>query len=316
LTLKELSFADDAAGPGDWRYAGSLTVRDGRLGVGLSLTELTGELTASGVVGAGGQGLSIDGELALDRANVGGRVVTDLQGRLVKAQHSRLIELSNTSGQAYGGTVGGMARVDFAQTGANYGFSMVVRDVELSGLLGRGASAAGQGAGSTGPGAEGAPAVVTGNVFCSGLAGSPTERRGGGEVRISQAAVGDLPLLAGALAAANLDKPAGEGLRDVYAKFFIESQSVWFEQIDLAAGGVTLAGKGMMQIPNQLLDVTIVAARPTGVSQLPVLSELVEGAVRELVEVKISGTPARPVFEARPLRSVRAAWQTLFGRGD
>ena len=38
-------------------------------------------------------------------------------------------------------------------------------------------------------------------------------------------------------------------------------------------------------------------------------------AVRELVEVKISGTPERPIFEARPLRSVRAVWNTLFGRG-
>jgi hypothetical protein len=49
--------------------------------------------------------------------------------------------------------------------------------------------------------------------------------------------------------------------------------------------------------------------------QAGICADLLDAVVRELVEVKISGTPERPIFEARPLRSVRAVWDTLFGRG-
>jgi len=243
LSLSDLSFHEQGEGRDYWSYSGVLTVREGKLAVGLSLTELGGGLAASGQVGGSGQGLSIEGELRLERANIAGRVVTELEGKLSKGQDSNMVELTKASGQCYGGTVEGIAQVEFDEQGARYGLSMVLRDVGLGGLL--------QPDSATGTAEVASPAVVTGNLFLEGVAGSSFDRRGGGELRVGQAAVGDVPLLAGALAAARLDRPASEGLEDVYARFFIEGQTVWFEQIDLDSGGLTLSGKGWMQMANR-----------------------------------------------------------------
>ena len=46
------------------------------------------------------------------------------------------------------------------------------------------------------------------------------------------------------------------------------------------------------------------------------LTEFIEGAARELVEVHLSGTLEKPTIVAHPLRSVDAAIKTLFGAGQ
>ncbi|HUW85049.1 MAG TPA: hypothetical protein VMZ31_19890 [Phycisphaerae bacterium] len=304
LNLTDLRYESDQAGRRQWAYSGTLTLDDCSMHVGLPLSELTGTVAASGQTGTRGEGFSVDGQLRLKRASISQRIVNDLTGHLVKPPDSDRLTITDASGQLYGGSVAGLVQADFGGDGTRYGVSMVIRDAQMGPLLRPGD----------------APSVrsafggsVTGNLFLSGRAGSSVDRRGGGEVRLHRAQVRRLPLIESLLDAANIAKPPTETLDDAFARFFLQGRTLSFEQIDLRGRGLLLYGTGSMLLPEQYLDLTVVAATLEGMQRVPVLSELLEGAVRELVEVKIGGTVSQPRFEVSPLRSLGAALRTLFG---
>jgi hypothetical protein len=304
LNLTDLRYESDADGRKTWAYSGTLTLADCSMDVGLPLRELTGTVVASGQAGARGEGFSVDGQLRLERASISQRIVNDLTGHLVKPPDGDRLTIADASGQLYGGSVAGLVQADFGGDGTRYGVSMVIRDAQMGPLLRP----------SEAPDADGAfGGLVTGNLFLSGRAGSSTQRRGGGEVRLHRAQVRRLPLIESLLDAANLAKPPAETLDDAFARFFLEGPTLSFEQIDLRGRGLLLYGTGSMLLPEQRLDLTVVAAALEGMQRVPVLSELLEGAARELMEIKIGGTVGQPRFEVSPLRSLSAALRTLFG---
>ena len=74
---------------------------------------------------------------------------------------------------------------------------------------------------------------------------------------------------------------------------------------------LALVGDGRVNWARQKLDLQLVAVSPHRWAQVPVLTELLEGAARELVELQVSGTIDRPEVRARPLRSPTAAVEKL-----
>ncbi len=304
LNLTDLRYQTDAAGRKSWVYSGTLTLDDCSMDVGLPLSELTGTVAASGQAGVRGEGFSVDGQLRLERASISQRIVSDVTGHLVKPPDSDRLTIADASGQLYGGSVAGLVQADFGGDGTRYGVSMVISDAQMGPLLRPSDAAEVQSAFG---------GLVTGNLFLSGRAGSPTDRRGGGEVRLHRAQVRRLPLIESLLDAANVAKSPTETLDDAFARFFLQGRTLSFEQIDLRGRGLLLYGTGSMLLPEQHLDLTVVAAALEGMQRVPVLSELLEGAARELMEIKIGGTVSQPRFEVSPLRSLSAALRTLFG---
>lgn len=73
-----------------------------------------------------------------------------------------------------------------------------------------------------------------------------------------------------------------------------------------------MIGAGEIAPRDGALDLTLVAVTPREWVKVPVLTEFLEGASRELVEISVRGTLAEPNIATRPLRSVEAALETLF----
>ncbi len=72
-----------------------------------------------------------------------------------------------------------------------------------------------------------------------------------------------------------------------------------------------MIGSGTMAMSTQELDIKLVTVSPHRWAKLPIMTELLEGAARELIEVAVTGTPQKPQATARPLRGLEKAINTL-----
>jgi hypothetical protein len=59
------------------------------------------------------------------------------------------------------------------------------------------------------------------------------------------------------------------------------------------------------------LDVRLLAGSPLRL-RLPILTDLLEGASRELMEVRLTGTFQEPTIEPQPLKSLAKALKRIF----
>lgn len=86
------------------------------------------------------------------------------------------------------------------------------------------------------------------------------------------------------------------------------------DSLELHDQSFIMRGVGTIDMPSRNADFTVIAARPRIWPAVPVINELLEGTVRELVEVHGTGPLSDLKFEARTLRSVQAALQVLSTR--
>ncbi len=83
------------------------------------------------------------------------------------------------------------------------------------------------------------------------------------------------------------------------------------DSLEMRDSAFLMLGNGQIDLPSRQASLTVIAAQPRTWPKVPVLTELWEGAIRELVEVHASGPLNDLKFEARPLRSLQAALQVL-----
>ena len=106
--------------------------------------------------------------------------------------------------------------------------------------------------------------------------------------------------------------------QDANMRFVIDHSRVDFQAISIRDRSLFLAGTGTMRLGEEKsLDVVLLAGDPPDRSTpLTVLEEFVQGALQELVEVRIKGTLDKPAIQSRPLRSLDRAIRTLTDTPD
>jgi hypothetical protein len=125
-----------------------------------------------------------------------------------------------------------------------------------------------------------------------------------------------LPLLLKVLGVLGLSAPAldDEASQTVSAEFFVLGREVELRDILLRDQTVAMIGAGRLQRDPSELDLRLVAVSPHRWFRLPIVTELVEGTARELVEVRVRGSLDEPQISANPLRGVSGAVETLLSR--
>jgi len=281
----------------EWRFDGCLSMRDGRLKIGLPCTHLTGSIRGTGQARGRGEGFGIDARLQVASATVRGYDLRNVSARLRKPASSSLVTLDDFSAQAYGGMILGSCQVVFGRRGTKYALTLVADDIELASFLN--ATRKGQ------PKRTDLAGRVRANLFLSGTVGDLSSRRGGGQIRIDRARMARLPLILSVLRAANLTEQDGSSAQDAAFEFYLIADRLKFEQITLRGPGFRILGAGWVYTPTRQMDLTLVAGHPEAWPEVPFLSELLEGAAGELVQVSLTGTPDHPSFRVRSLRGTR-----------
>jgi hypothetical protein len=99
--------------------------------------------------------------------------------------------------------------------------------------------------------------------------------------------------------------------QQIGTKLTIMGDQAILDSFELRDKSLVMLGNGMIDLPTRQASLTVIAARPRDWPKLPILTELLEGTLRELIEVHGTGPLNDLKFEARPLRSLQAALQTL-----
>jgi hypothetical protein len=198
------------------------------------------------------------------------------------------------SGDCHGGRITGSAtafppgpeqrRQFTAQAqGSNIRFASILADIRAAKNL---ASAEPPNADVTPDGSRG---VVDFGLTLTGTASDPSSRRGRGTATITGGRVLSVPLVIPLVRMSNFQLPINEKLEYAHADFFVQGQTVQFEQAWVSSPGVDLIGYGTMQWPEMSVD-----ARVRGKSRrrIPVLTKVIENIRDELFTARITGTAA------------------------
>lgn len=306
LQLSKLRFAPDPGGddPGRlaWEFAGTATLRDVAMELGLSARHFHGTVTAMGTARGGGEQWALtNGTIEARQVVLAGHNLRDVRCPL-KAS-ARQIDLDPVAGKIYGGELLGRLQTRFESRRVAHDARLAVRGMALGPALNANRPADRQ------------PLHAEGLVDAQlairvdGIAAEPTTASG--RVHLREAQVLKLPLVLAISRLLNRSSPDLNAFHEASCRFYLQGNDLRLDNIDLRGSVLSMRGSGRMFMPSRELDLTLVTGSPHPLPEVPVLTEMIEGASRELILVRITGPLDEPVLSAQPVQAFDAAVRTL-----
>lgn len=301
LRLNRLLRKVDAEGRVAWSCEGGIDLAGVSLESAIIVKDAFGRFEGGGRFGPEA-GWSLQGELTLDRAKVKDHALSDLQCRVVKTSQPATLDFVDVTARLHGGRAMGQVDVDL-EPGGGYDFSLVAQDMSLKPFL---AAVAG---------ADQVPRAmhgrVRGKLYYTTWFDEPDRGRGGGELSVSGGDIFRTPLMLSVLGALNPVPPVGD-YQDAALRFYLSRRQLDLHSIEIRDQNLVMTGSGVMSLPAKNLNIVLLVGEPTEEnSPFTALPEFIQGALRELVEIRIVGEPAKPDVQARPLRGLDEALRIL-----
>ncbi len=288
LRLPDLQLVSNptAAAPDalDLSFAMGMTLRDGSLSVQMPVTEAQGGLTLAGVVRQG-RLVSLDGNLSLERANVAGRELTGASAHLRRPSDLSGLVIEDIRGRMSDGDIDGTLVLAFPDDNSTrYTLNILLRDADAalvsgladSGMVGR----------------------FSGSLGLEGTAGQPVTQRGRGDVRVSGTSLVKIPLVLGFVQVANLTLPDATPFNEATMRYVVEGRKIRIEALSLTSPSLEMKGKGLIDLGAGKVLISLTPTNTHGWS-VPVLSDLIDPARRELLTIVIRGSVEHPKVSAR-----------------
>jgi len=288
LHVKELDIVKTASGQ-RWRMQGRIGLRD-VLAVAISRTERIDAAYDGWISVDASQKLKLRGDLAIARLPLSARAAENVKMRLYKAAGQPVMIIERLSGQFCKGQLVGMGKVDLSRTPAWYALRLTLQDVLVDQCFDFQ---------RTDPPIQG---KLRGQIHLRGQPGVASSIQAGGRIEINHAEVLKIPLLAELYTAVHAKPPQLASFHDLTLEFVLDHQIMDFKRIDLRGQALSLLGYGTWNTSNDRLNLRLIAAGPGSLEQVPLLTELLRGASRELTEVQVRGTLHEARIRATPLR--------------
>lgn len=305
LVVDSLHF-EPAAGGTRWQWKGQIILRDAAMALGFDASHLTGEIRCEGSYDSR-SGAKVTGRAELSRMRIGPLDLQQLRARAVYDGARNGMAIRELVADLYGGTATGECDVDFSTPRTEYSMSFTVQNAALSRYL----------ESSRAPGAP--PSAARGQLYgkfaLRGRVGDLRSRRGGGELFVREAQVWKLPLMLEIFRVLNL-APDENVFHDGWLKLYLEGRTLRFAKIDLQGKAISLVGGGTMDTDTEDLNIRLLVGSPHRL-RVPLITEILEGASRDMMEVHITGKPQSARIESQPLRDLRRALEAIFpGRNE
>jgi len=149
-------------------------------------------------------------------------------------------------------------------------------------------------------------------LYLTGTLGVPASRRGGGNLEIAAGRFYRLPVMATILHVINLTLPEDDVFDDGRAEFFIVGDRMEIKRVMLWSEALAFAGSGTLNLSDQHLDLHLVSVNPHRGPRVPLLTDFLDGASGELMQLTVVGPLWRPSVSARPLPRLDAEMKSLF----
>jgi hypothetical protein len=306
LDLRELSYETADDGQSRYTFDGLWTLHDAALDLGFDANALSGTVAAKGSASSQGEGFAVEADVALANAGIGPRRLANVTGHLSKKPDSDLLRVENVRAAAYGGRLDADGEVTFGHESTTHKINLIVRDMDFGSILNDSRDENEKPLALKGR--------VNGKLFLTGRSDNPKSRRGGGEVWIYDAEVFKLPLFLSILQIANLTPPGDNAFHSLRSSFYLTGEDLHFQTLDLRGTAIAMIGKGRMDLSRREVDVQLFSVSPHDLPRVPLITEFMEGASRELMEILVTGPIGEPKLTARSLRTVDGTVRSLFGQ--
>ncbi|MEE8171269.1 MAG: AsmA-like C-terminal region-containing protein, partial [Phycisphaerae bacterium] len=297
-----ISIAGGESDPSQWRLDGAVRLRDVSLNLGMQLDGAVGEF--AGVVELhDGELTRLIGSAALESVVIDEWPLTSAQADFRLAPGSQTLHIDNLSAGYFGGRLTGFARINLGRPKTTYGLSLSLTDADLGAYLAsrrKPASAPSEARGR-----------VDANLSMTGTSGDPASREGGGEIYLRDGQVWKLPLFLAVLRVLHFS-PDDNAFEEGRIRYFVFGDRLRLARVELRGRSVMLLGSGDMDLRTGVLDVRLIAGAPDHL-RVPLLTELLEGATRELLQIRVRGTLDSPKITSEPLRGIQDILTDLFG---
>ncbi len=305
LRLDPLRFAGGSEGGRTWEFDGRIDLDGFEGDLGFRVSDGRGRVSGRGGFHENGR-IELELSASMEKARLSDWHVSDLSARIHTDAASNRILVEDASADLYGGDATGFAEVEIGKGPSDYQASFTVRDVQLGSYLETHAA----GDRPSDGGGERARGTISGHFALRGRAGKGGYREGAGEMFVAEAQVWKLPVFLAIFQVLNL-APDENVFHDGRLKLFLSGPRLTLQHIDLQGKAMSFVGGGTLDLVTDQLNVTLLAGSPVRI-KLPLLTDILQGASREIMEVKVTGTLTEPGITPQPLRSLKTALETLF----
>jgi len=317
LHLRELHYQKAGGSPSPtWQVDGSIDLHQVDAVAVAELEGASGSLTISGTLVDSLDGATLAGRLDLATAHILGRTFSDVESgwSLVRsADGAGRLSLNETQARIYDGTLKGHAEILLSPERTNYDLTAMVYGMQIAPWLQAGRSSV---SGTSIPSGSETARQIRGKadaqLYLSGVVGDSLSRRGGGRLEVRDGYIYRLPILLAILNVLDMSVPNDEALHELETDFFVLGNRLNFDAIALRGGSLNLVGSGSMSLPDQAVDLRLVNVGARTWARVPILSDLVDSAVNEFVELRVTGPLSRPMVRAQPLRGLSEEFKRLF----
>lgn len=306
------SIGYDRSGPNAvprWQVDGGIGLDDAAFMVGVKLTEVNGSVRLRGEGMNAFSEISAAGRLDLDRIRINDQPLERVTASVGRDGPANRWLFEDVQASVHGGRLEGNVRLDGARNQTRYDASCTIQQMGLEGFVNT----------RRARDAELAPVhlegQVSGRMYVSGASGDSESLRGGGRFVIDKAELFRLPVTFSILQVLNASQPQN-AVQRAESEFLLLGDEVQFKPLQLEGPGLHVVGKGSMSISTEELNLTLVAIYPQKPVDVPVVTEMLEGAARELIEIVVQGTPQHPRAVTRPFRGLGNAMEALLTPKD
>jgi hypothetical protein len=217
-----------------------------------------------------------------------------------------MMRLTDLTATAHGGQIAGFGEVRLVDP-LEIGLSISVRDLHLEDMFSSVAADAAKDNKVKG--------LLTGNLQLTSIEGPKPRRQAFGVLKISQGELVSLPVMLGLLNVMYLNLPGDTAFTDGELTYHLRNDELIFDEIYFRGPALSIVGSGRMDMKTETLDLKFLSGPPQKLPRLGGLSELLEGIAREVAEIHVDGTLAKPRMRTMPLRSLDRLLRELLNPG-
>ncbi|MFW6133468.1 MAG: AsmA-like C-terminal domain-containing protein [Planctomycetota bacterium] len=279
----------------EWDFSGQIVLPE------LSVRTTAGTATVTGTV-AGRATKTADGvaltaeATGVDVALDGDPRAQDVTAKVVKPARLKRVFIKEMFGRTYGGAVDGRGFVALERP-VRYHLLVTFDEMDLAEVLP-----------ADGPRVAGR---LQGRMEITAAVGRTRDRRASGQLRISKARISKLPVLLSALQIIYLSVPGSSSVTDGFIEYHLTDQMLVFREIHLGGAAVSIVGSGTLDLATRKVNLTFLRTESAALPRIDSIRELLEGIVREIVEVRVTGTLAEPEVRTVTTPSIRDAVRTI-----
>lgn len=290
------------SGPGDhdeWKGEGGIKLHDVAFEAGSRFSGLNG--TLSGIAGYDRQ-FYFDVDARLSRAEGDDRLLTAVRARMKRPATTSIVTISDVVSRFYEGDLVGELKLDYSRKMPTYSISLTAQNVSLQQFL--------NAQRKTDEKPVELRGLLNGTLALFGQIGNPTSRQGSGNVVIHDAQMFKVPFLLSILQIVHLSADSN-AFTDATLEFLVDGDEVIFENIDLRGKALSMVGAGRVRISDTAMHLILLVGSPLKLPRVAVLSELLEGVARELMEVHVEGTLDKPELKAKLVRGLTSSIEAM-----